>query len=99
MRVFESGIIGEKRERQDCNLILLQSFVHLKKEIQLLNNKKKSLQKIEEQLWLMIYEDIKYRIRKNQDLRLEVKKQKANCMELARGLNASIRADCSKAFW
>lgn len=98
MRVFESGVNGENRERQDCNLILLQSFERLKKEIQLLKNKKKTLQKIEEQLWLMIHEDIKYRIRKNQDLRLEIMKQKANCVELARGLNASIIADCSTAF-
>lgn len=98
MRVFESGVNGENRERQDCNLILLQSFESLKKEIQLLNNKKKTLQKIEEQLWLMIHEDIKYSIRKNQDLRLEIKRQKANCVELARGLNASIIADCSTAF-
>lgn len=98
MRVFESGVNGENSERQDCNLILLQSFERLKKEIQLLNNKKKTLQKIEEQLWLMIHEDIKYSIRKNQDLRLEIKRQKANCVELARGLNASIIADCSTAF-
>jgi hypothetical protein len=44
----------------------------------------------------MVREDIRYKIRKNQELRMEIELQKKKCGRRARGLNASILKDCSK---
>lgn len=96
--MFDGGNDGENGERQVCSLALLEVFEQQEKAVQLLSDERERLLDIEEKLWFMIFEDIKYRIRKNQELRLEVEKQKQNCMELAKGLNASIISDCYMAF-
>ena len=95
--MFDSGNNKENGEKRGCSLTLLQVFEEQEKTVQSLNHEKKKLLDIEQKLWFMIFEDIKYKIRKNQELRLEVEKQKKNCVKLAKGLNASIRSDCYMA--
>ena len=92
-----SGGNGENGKRQDDSLILLQALEELEKEVQLLTVRMENLLDIEEKLWVMVHEDIVYKRRKNQELSLEIKKQKENCVAMARGLNASILKDCSLA--
>ena len=72
---------------------LLQVLEELEKEVQLLRDEKENLLNIEDKLWVMVREDIVYKRRKNQELQLEIMKQKENCVELAKGLNASILKD------
>lgn len=95
--MFDSGNNKENGEKRVCSLTLLQVFEEQEKIVQSLNHEKKKLLDIQQKLWFMIFEDIKYKIRKNQELRLEVEKQKKNCVKLAKGLNASIRSDCYMA--
>jgi hypothetical protein len=95
--VLSSGGNGENGERQDDGLVLLQALEELQQEVQLLTVKRSNLLDIEGKLWVMVHEDIVYKRRKNQELMLEIRKQKENCMKLARGLNASILKDCSMA--
>ena len=71
---------------EDYGLTLLQVFKYLENEVQLLTVERENLLDIEEKLWLMVYEDIEYKSRKNQELRAEIEKQKKNCVELERGL-------------
>jgi hypothetical protein len=93
--LVNSGGSGENGERQGDSLILLRVLEELEKEVQLLIGRKRTLRFIEEKLWVMVHEDIVYKRRKNQELSLEIKKQKESCVALVRGLNASILRDCS----
>jgi hypothetical protein len=88
--VFDSGNNEKNRERQGYGLTILQIFKQQEKEVQLLNDERENLLDIEKKLLFMINETIEAKIRKNQKLRLEVEKQKKNCMKLARFLNATI---------
>ena len=93
--MFSGGGDGEKAERRGDGLILLQALEELKKEARLLSVERENLLDIEDRLWVMLREDIRYKIRKNQELRMEIEQEKRKCVRLARGLNASILKDCS----
>lgn len=95
--MLSSGGNGKNGERQDDGLVLLQALEELQQEVQLLTAKRANLLDIEGKLWVMVHEDIVYKRRKNQELMLEIRKQKENYVKLARGLNASILKDCSMA--
>ena len=96
--MLDSGGNGENGERQSDSLILLQALEELEKEVQLLNTEVENLLDIEDKLWVMVQEDIVYKTRKNQELRMEVEQRKRNCAALANGLNASIRKDYFMTF-
>ena len=89
--MLDSGNNEENGERQGYGLAILQVFEQLEEEVQLLNDEKENLLDIEKKLLFMITERIEARISKNQKLRLEVEKQKTNCLKLAGVLNASIK--------
>lgn len=85
----------EKTERQDDALVCSQVLEQLEEEIQALNYEKRYLLNVETALSFFINKKIEAKKRSNQELRLEVEKQKANCVKLANALNASIKADYS----
>ncbi len=81
--------------RQGDGLVLLQALEELEKEARLLSVERENLLDIEDRLWVMVREDVRYKIRKNQELQMEIEQEKRKCVRLARGLNASILEDCS----
>jgi len=93
--VLGLGNKEEKGKRQDSVLTFSQVLEQLEKEIQTLNDKKEYLLNVEAALLFFINKKIEAKKRENQELRLEVEKQKANCVKLSSVLNASIRASYS----
>ncbi len=73
----------------------LQVLEQLEKEVQILNYDRNCLLETEQVLWFKANEEIEAKRRKNKKLRLEVEKKRANCMELARILNTSIKESYS----
>jgi non-homologous end joining protein Ku len=93
--VLGLGNKEEKGKRQDDVLTFSQVLEQLEKEIQTLNDKKEYILNVEAALLFFINKKIEAKKRENQELRLEVEKQKANCVKLSSVLNASIRASYS----
>ena len=85
----------EKEKRQDDFLILPQVLKQLEEEIQELNYEKRYFLNVETALSFLINKKIEAKKKENNELRLEVEKQKANCVKLATVLNASIKASYS----
>jgi hypothetical protein len=93
--VFGRGNKKEKGERQNDVLAFSQVLEHLEEERQTLNSEKRYLLNDETALLFFINKKIETKKRENQELRMEVEKQKANCVKLANVLNASIKASYS----
>ena len=72
-----------------------QVLEQLEEEIQVLSSEKEYLLNVEAALSFLVNRKIEAKKRGNQELRLEVEKQKSNCVELANVLNASIKASYS----
>jgi hypothetical protein len=82
--------------RQGDGLVLLQALEELEKEARQLSVERENLLDIENRMWVMVREDIRYKIRKNQELRMEIEQEKKKCVRLASGLNAAVLKDCSR---
>jgi non-homologous end joining protein Ku len=91
--VFGRGNKEEKGERQDDILAFSQVIEKLEEEIQTFTDEKEYLLNVEAALSFFVNKKIENKKRENQELRLEVEKQKANCVKLASVLNASIKAN------
>lgn len=85
----------DKEERQDDVLVLSQVLKQLEEEIQKLNYEKRYFLNVDTALSFFINKKIEAKKKENQELRLEVEKQRANCVKLAAVLNASIKASYS----
>jgi hypothetical protein len=94
-RVFGRGNKEEKGEGQDDVLAFSHVLEQLEEEIQTLNGKRENLLNVEAALLFFVNKKIEAKKTENQALRLEVEKQKANCVKLANVLNASIKASYS----
>lgn len=92
MRVFGRGKKVEKGEGQDDVFAFSQFLEQLEKEIRMLNDEKEHFLDSERLLLHLMKEAIDAKKRKNQELRLEVEEQKANCIKLADAFNASVKA-------
>jgi hypothetical protein len=93
--VFGRGNREEKGEGQDDVLAFSHVLEQLEEEIQTLNGKRENLLNVEAALLFFVNKKIEAKKTENQALRLEVEKQKANCVKLANVLNASIKASYS----
>jgi glucose-6-phosphate 1-dehydrogenase len=93
--LFEDSNNKENEERKSYGLTLLETFEQVEKETQLLQDERKSLLSMEEELWGKIKQEIEDKKQKNNQLRLVIEQQKTNCMNLAKALNDSILVDCS----
>jgi hypothetical protein len=93
--VFGRGNKGKKGERQDDALAFSQVLEQLEEEIYILYGQKEYLLNIEAALLFFTNKKLEAKKRENQELRLEVEKQRARCVKLANGLNASIKASYS----
>lgn len=93
--MFGRDSIQEKAERQDDLLALSQDLKELDVELRALNDEKRYFLNVETALTFFINKKIEAKKRANQELRLEIEDQKANCVNLANVLNASIKTSYS----
>ena len=93
--MFGRDNIQEKAERQDDLLALSQDLKELDVELRALNDEKRYFLNVETALIFFINKKIEAKKRANQELRLEIEDQKANCVNLANVLNASIKTSYS----
>ena len=93
--MFDRGNKEENGKKKGYGFPDLQVLEQLEKEIQLLNDEKENLLDIERVLLFLMNRKIDDSMKKNQELRVEVEKQKANCLKLESVLNASIKASYS----
>jgi hypothetical protein len=77
------------KETQDCYLNNLEVLDKLEKEAELLNQEKKSLIEMQEQLWLKISVEIENKRQKNQELKQDVEELRSKCDELSKVLNST----------
>ena len=94
--MFGRDSIQEKAERQDDLLALSQDLKELDVELRALNDEKRYFLNVETALTFFINKKIEAKKRANQELRLEIEDQKANCVNLANVLNASIKTSLSR---
>ena len=90
--MFERDNKEEKGKNQNDVFTFSQVLEQLEKEIQTLNDKKEYLLNVETALLFFINKKIEVKKKENQELKLEIEKQKANCIKLSNALNASIKA-------
>ena len=77
------------KETQDCYSNNLEVLDKLEKEAELLNQEKKSLIEMQEQLWLKISVEIENKRQKNQELKQDVEELRSKCGELSKVLNSA----------